>query len=84
MKKINLQKLINLKKELWWELYWFLDSKMNKFYKWVGAMTICFILFLKGMVERFGWYKSAMFTPLIVLCTVLPFFTFMFLLCPSA
>jgi|TARA_R100000734_G_C3280403_1_gene74161 hypothetical protein len=34
MKKINLQKLINLKKELWWELYWFLDSKMNKFYKW--------------------------------------------------
>lgn len=51
---------------------------MNKFYKWVGIMTICFILFLKGMVERFGWYKSAMFTPLIVLCTVLPFFTFMF------
>ena len=51
---------------------------LGKFVQWVGVMTMCFILFLKGMVERFGWYRAAIFTPVIVLTTVIPFFTFMF------
>ncbi len=51
---------------------------LSSFVQWVGYMTIIFILFLKGMVERFGWYKAAMFTPVITFLTVMPFFIFMF------
>lgn len=32
-KKINLQKLISLKFELYWEFYWWLDSMNNKLYR---------------------------------------------------
>lgn len=35
MKKINLQKLINLKLDLYWELWWWLDSKTTVIYKWL-------------------------------------------------
>jgi hypothetical protein len=35
MKKIDLQKLINFSIEIAWELYWYVDSKMNNFYKWL-------------------------------------------------
>lgn len=51
---------------------------LSQFAYWVGVITIALIFFLKGMVERFGWYQAAMVTPLIVAATVLPFFTFMF------
>lgn len=51
---------------------------MSSFAKWVGILTILLIFFLKGMVERFGWYKAAMVTPLILVFTAVPFFGFMF------
>jgi len=51
---------------------------LAQFAYWVGVITIALIFFLKGMVERFGWYKAAMVTPLIVVGTAIPFFTFMF------
>jgi len=51
---------------------------LAQFAYWVGVITIVLIFFLKGMVERFGWYKAAMVTPLIVVGTAIPFFTFMF------
>lgn len=51
---------------------------LAQFSYWVGVLTIALIFFLKGMVERFGWYKAAMVTPLIVAATAIPFFTFMF------
>ena len=35
MKKINLQKLINLKLDLYWELWWWLDAKTTVIYKWL-------------------------------------------------
>ena len=35
MKKIDLQKLINFGIEVLWELYWYVDSKMNNLYKWL-------------------------------------------------
>lgn len=53
-------------------------SFLGKFATWVGVITIALIFFLKGMVERFGWYKAAMITPLIVVGTAVPFFIFMF------
>ena len=51
---------------------------LNEFAWWVGLITITLIFCLKGMVERFGWYKAAMVTPFIVAITVVPFFIFMF------
>tara|TARA_R110002095_G_scaffold161734_6_gene140134 strand:- start:698 stop:2275 length:1578 start_codon:yes stop_codon:yes gene_type:complete len=51
---------------------------LAQFAYWVGVITIALIFFLKGMVERFGWYKAAMVTPLIVAGTAIPFFAFMF------
>ncbi len=51
---------------------------LAEFAVWVGFITITLIFCLKGMVERFGWYRAAMVTPLIVAATVIPSFIFMF------
>jgi AAA family ATP:ADP antiporter len=50
---------------------------MGEFYRWVGVITILLIFFFKGVVERFGWLKGALFTPLVLLATSIPFFAFM-------
>jgi len=51
---------------------------MSGFSFWIGVTTITLIFFLKGVVERFGWYKGAIITPCILLITCMPFFAFMF------
>jgi AAA family ATP:ADP antiporter len=51
---------------------------MSQFSFWIGVITITLIFFLKGTVDRFGWYRAAMITPVIVIATILPFFAFMF------
>lgn len=51
---------------------------MSNFSYWTGVTTITLIFFLKNVVERFGWYKGAIFTPIVLLVTVIPFFAFMF------
>jgi len=51
---------------------------MSSFAMWVGYITIALIFFLKNTVERFGWYKGAMVTPIMLLMTAVPFFAFMF------
>lgn len=41
-----------------------------------GCMTICFMLIGSNIVRLFGWFKSAMLTPLMILITGLVFFVF--------
>jgi AAA family ATP:ADP antiporter len=51
---------------------------MSSFSMTIGYTTILLIFFLKGLVERFGWYRGAIITPVIMIMTVVPFFAFMF------
>lgn len=51
---------------------------MSQFSFLVGFSTVVLIFFLKGIVGRFGWYRAAIITPLILVVTVIPFFTFIF------
>jgi AAA family ATP:ADP antiporter len=51
---------------------------MSTFSFWIGVTTITLIFFLKGVVERFGWYRGALVTPTILLITIVPFFAFIF------
>jgi AAA family ATP:ADP antiporter len=51
---------------------------MSGFSIWIGVITMSLIFFSKGIVERFGWYKGAIMTPIILLSTIVPFFAFMF------
>ena len=43
-----------------------------------GAFTMLVILFSKGVVQKFGWLKGALVTPLIILITGGLFFSFIF------
>lgn len=51
---------------------------MSGFSIWIGVITMSLIFFSKGVVERFGWFKGAIMTPVILFSTIVPFFAFMF------
>lgn len=51
---------------------------MSNFSMVIGVLTIILIFVLKGVVERFGWYKGAMVTPGVLLVTTIPFFALIF------
>lgn len=51
---------------------------MSNFSKMTGVTTVIVIFFFKGLVNRFGWRRGAMATPLILFVTALLFFCFLF------
>lgn len=51
---------------------------MFEFSSYVGIATIILIFLFKNIVDRFGWFKGAIVTPIILSLTVIPFFAFMF------
>lgn len=51
---------------------------MGGFSVYTGVVTVVVIFFFKGLVNRFGWRRGAMATPLILLITAISFFAFLF------
>lgn len=44
----------------------------------IGVLTILIIFFSKGIVEKFGWFRGAIVTPLVLLGSASAFFMFIF------
>ncbi len=51
---------------------------MSSFSIYTGLVTVIVIFFFKGLVNRFGWRRGAMATPLILFLTAVLFFLFLF------
>lgn len=51
---------------------------MGDFSSITGLVTIIIIFLSKGIVRKYGWYKSAIITPIIFLITSTFFFTLIF------
>ena len=55
------------------------ENFMQNLFIGTGAFTMFVILFSKGIVQKFGWFRGAIATPLIISITGAVFFAFMFL-----
>lgn len=53
-------------------------SFMGNYSVLTGILTVTIIFFFKGVVSRFGWFKAAIATPLILLVTSVLLFSSMF------
>ncbi len=51
---------------------------MGDFSFYIGLITIALIFFFKGTVARFGWFKGAIVTPMVLAVTGVLFFGFIF------
>lgn len=54
------------------------NNFMQNLFIGTGAFTILVILFSKGIVQKFGWFRGAIMTPLVILITGSLFFSFVF------
>jgi ATP:ADP antiporter, AAA family len=54
------------------------ENFMQNLFIGTGAFTMFVILFSKGIVQKFGWFRGAIATPLIISITGAIFFAFMF------
>lgn len=52
------------------------QSFMSSFSIATGTATVLLIFFFKGIVAKFGWFWGAIITPLVLLVTAVPFFSF--------
>jgi AAA family ATP:ADP antiporter len=52
------------------------QSFMSSFSIATGTSTVILIFFFKGLIARFGWFWAAIITPLVLLVTAVPFFSF--------
>lgn len=51
---------------------------MGNFSVMTGVLTVAIIFFFKGVVSRFGWFRGAMATPVVLLLTSVILFATMF------
>lgn len=51
---------------------------MSNLISMVGVVSLIMAIFMARIIERFGWTKTAMITPIIMLTTSIGFFSFMF------
>jgi len=49
---------------------------MNTLTTWIGIVSTCLGIFVGILISRFGWTKTAMLTPMVMLVTSLLFFVF--------
>ena len=49
---------------------------MGRLYSWLGPVTILILYTTKGVVARFGWFKAAVATPVMLMLTGVSFFAF--------
>ncbi len=49
-----------------------------KIISYLGWSTIIITFLFKGLITKIGWYRTSMITPIVIACTAIPFFVFMF------